>query len=119
MTKTRLGVLACAGLLLSGCLYTGYLGAGQGSDPLVGTAVAVGASAVNRSQGGCYAACTAGTTCNTKTGYCDPLPCRGECMPGERCERTHLGDRCVRDAKDLDVRPPGSDRPQQLKLTPQ
>jgi hypothetical protein len=53
------------------------------------------ASAVSRSQGGCYASCVPGTTCNKKTGYCDPLPCRGECLPHEQCVQEGLTSRCT------------------------
>jgi hypothetical protein len=49
------------------------------------SAVAIGASAVQRASGGCYSACVPGTTCNPRTGMCDPLPCRGECMANEEC----------------------------------
>jgi len=52
-------------------------------------------SAVSRSQGGCYAACVPGTACNEKTGYCDPLPCRGECLPHEQCVQEGLTSRCT------------------------
>lgn len=51
----------------------------------VGSAVALGASAVQRASGGCYSQCVPGTTCNPKTGLCDPLPCRGECLATEEC----------------------------------
>jgi hypothetical protein len=53
------------------------------------------ASAVSRSQGGCYASCVPGTVCNKKTGYCDPLPCRGECLPHEQCVQEGLTSRCT------------------------
>ncbi|WP_146210107.1 hypothetical protein [Vitiosangium sp. GDMCC 1.1324] len=52
-------------------------------------------SAVSRAQGGCYATCLPGTTCNTQTGYCDPLPCRGECLSQEQCVEDALGSRCM------------------------
>ncbi|MEI7705693.1 MAG: hypothetical protein WCK73_13970 [Deltaproteobacteria bacterium] len=35
--------------------------------------LAAGASALSRSQGGCYAMCVGGTVCNTRTGFCDPV----------------------------------------------
>lgn len=61
----------------------------------INTGVAVGASAVSRSQGGCYASCPAGTRCNASTGYCDPIPCRGECDPFQECIEDRLTYRCV------------------------
>ena len=59
------------------------------------TTMAVGASALNRSAGGCYSICTAGTVCNPDSGLCDPLPCYGRCGPDERCDRSGGEDRCV------------------------
>ncbi|WP_052517958.1 hypothetical protein [Archangium violaceum] len=79
-------------LFLSGCATTasgGLLGAA------LNTGVALGASAISRAQGGCYAACPVGTTCNESTGYCDPLPCRGECDPFEECVEDKLRYQCV------------------------
>ncbi len=37
----------------------------------INTALAVGASAVQRSAGGCYAQCVGGTICNAATGFCE------------------------------------------------
>ncbi len=37
----------------------------------INTAVAVGASAVQRSAGGCYAQCVGGTVCNPSNGFCE------------------------------------------------
>jgi hypothetical protein len=68
---------------LSGCA-----GALTGSTALITTAVALGSSAISRSQGGCYAACVNGTTCNHETGLCDPLPCRGQCAQNEACDQS-------------------------------
>ena len=59
------------------------------------TALALGASAANRSAGGCYAICTAGTACNTNTGLCERLACDGRCAAGETCEETFAGSKCV------------------------
>jgi len=57
----------------------------------VNTGVALGFSAAQRAQGGCYAVCTNGTVCNPKTGlceaptsdvYCEPAPEGGtRCVP--------------------------------------
>ena len=59
------------------------------------TAAAVGASAVNRATGGCYAECGAGTVCNPANGLCEVLPCRGQCSEEERCDESGLVARCV------------------------
>jgi hypothetical protein len=67
---------------------------------VLGTAVGLGASAHQRSQGGCYAVCVGDTACNHKTGYCDPLPCRGRCASDESCRETATGPRCVPNEKD-------------------
>lgn len=39
----------------------------------INSALAVGASAAQRSAGGCYAMCVGGTVCNSNTGFCEPL----------------------------------------------
>ncbi|HYO53965.1 hypothetical protein [Archangium sp.] len=86
----RSAIMPVVLLVLSGCAGSGaLLGAA------VNTGIALGASAVSRSQGGCYASCPVGTTCNASTGYCDPLPCRGECDPFEQCIEDKLTYRCV------------------------
>jgi hypothetical protein len=83
------GALVMAVLFQSGCF------AGAAGDAVLNTGIALGASAVSRSQGGCYASCPPGTTCNKTTGYCDPLPCRGECDPFQECVEDRLFYRCV------------------------
>ena len=83
-------IIPVALLVLSGCA-----GGGAILNAAVNTGVALGTSAISRSQGGCYAACPVGTTCNETTGYCDPLPCRGECAPFEQCIEDKLVYRCV------------------------
>jgi hypothetical protein len=87
------GVVVLTVLLQMGCVAGAVSGAVINA--ALNTGVAVGASAVSRSQGGCYASCPAGTTCNKTTGYCDPLPCRGECDPFEECIEETLVYRCV------------------------
>jgi hypothetical protein len=81
-----------AALLLTACK-TGssntMLGAG------VMTGAALGASAANRASGGCYAVCTNGTSCNTRTGLCEVLPCRGQCTPDQHCEQSFTENKCV------------------------
>ena len=59
------------------------------------TGAALGASAANRASGGCYAVCTNGTSCNTRTGLCEALPCRGQCAADEHCEQTFAESKCV------------------------
>jgi hypothetical protein len=75
-------------LFLSGCV-------ADAGGALLNTGVALAASAVSRSQGGCYAVCPVGTTCNEATGYCDALPCRGECAPFEECIEEKLTYQCI------------------------
>lgn len=89
----RSAVVPVAAVFLSGC-FAGAAG-GAVASAVLNTGVALGASAISRSQGGCYAACPAGTTCNEATGYCDPLPCRGECDPFEECIEDKLVYQCV------------------------
>ena len=38
----------------------------------INSAIAVGASAAQRSAGGCYAQCVGGTVCNPRNGFCEP-----------------------------------------------
>jgi hypothetical protein len=67
---------------------------------VLNTAVAATAAGVRRANGECFTPCNPGFACNKSTGYCDPLPCRGECRQDERCESNYLGEKCV-PAKDL------------------
>ncbi len=83
------GVVMTAVLPLYGCL------SGSAGNVLLNTGIALGASAVSRSSGGCYAACPVGTTCDKATGLCEQLPCRGECDPFQECIETRLSYRCV------------------------
>ena len=62
---------------------------------LIMTPLALGASAVSRAQGGCYAVCQQGERCNEKTGYCEALPCRGLCSASETCEEGFFGVKCL------------------------
>src|SRR5258708_1567763 len=59
------------------------------------TAGALAASAASRAMGGCYAICQQGEVCNSSTGLCEALPCRGLCGAGERCTAGFFGDKCV------------------------
>lgn len=86
-------------------------------DAALNLAVGVGAAAVSRAGGGCYASCPTGTTCNPKTGLCDTLPCHGRCGPNERCDTSSAFERCVRDAPDLWIQGSGLE-PQKVRLTP-
>ncbi len=68
---------------------------GSVAGALVNTAVAGGVAGARRAGGDCYTVCNPGSTCNPKTGYCDPAPCRGECLQNERCDESTLLPRCV------------------------
>ncbi|HEY3447694.1 MAG TPA: hypothetical protein VGK67_15165 [Myxococcales bacterium] len=85
--RLLLAVLLAAG---SGCA-TGNVG-----DAILMSGIAAASAGISRAQGGCYAACPPGTTCNTATGLCDSLPCRGQCGSGQRCERAPI-EHCVLD----------------------
>ena len=82
------------------------VGAGAGA---VGVAVGVGASAARRAAGECYTPCVPGTECNRQTGLCDPLPCRGQCKPHERCDTSGVFPRCVDDGARMYITPGGPD----------
>jgi hypothetical protein len=68
---------------------------GHGGNVLIGAAMGLTAAGVSRSQGGCYAACPVGTTCNKATGYCDELPCRDRCSANEICDTTLAEPACM------------------------
>jgi hypothetical protein len=91
-------------------------GSGAAASALINTTIAVAASGVSRSQGGCYAACPTGTTCDKSTGYCVSLPCRGQCKAHEQCVEDGIQGKCI--ALGL----PGSnvtvEPPQQAKTEP-
>jgi len=100
----RLGLLLA--VWVSGCA-AGGAAAGAVGNAVINTAIAVGASAVSRSQGDCYASCTNGTTCNHATGLCDPLPCHGLCAGNESCDQSGAVERCVPEvSSDLRTEPP-------------
>jgi hypothetical protein len=87
-------------LLLCGC--AGATGAV--ATAVVNTAIAASASAISRSQGGCYASCPTGTTCNHATGLCDALPCHDQCRADEDCEQNEGPEHCVpRHVNDLKI----------------
>lgn len=92
MRTALLAAMPVATLIL-GC-------AGAAGTAAVNTAFALGASAVSRASGGCFAACTEGTTCNPKTGYCDAIPCGGRCKSNEHCESSGPVERCVLGSSD-------------------
>ncbi|HEX8439005.1 hypothetical protein [Archangium sp.] len=106
--KRWCGVVGVTVLLQLGCAGGGAMGSAA-INAAFNTGVALGAAAVSRSQGGCYASCPVGTTCNKDTGYCDPLPCRGECDPFEECIEEKFVYRCVARSPDtgkIIVNPP-------------
>ncbi len=68
---------------------------GSVASAMINSTIAVAASGVSRAQGGCYAACPTGTTCDPNTGYCVALPCRGQCKAHEQCVEDGLKSQCV------------------------
>ncbi|HEX4620840.1 MAG TPA: hypothetical protein VH208_04660 [Myxococcaceae bacterium] len=104
---------ACYALVLLGCASGGGMGALNAGSAALNTGIAGGAAAYSRAHGGCYASCPVGTACNTQTGMCDELPCRGQCAYDEECDSSGLFPRCVRSTKSPleihaapDARPP-------------
>ena len=83
-------IVVCA-LLLAGCH--------ANTSSLAGAAVmaplALGASAISRATGGCYAVCQQGEQCNSRNGLCEALPCRGQCPASQGCEETFFGIKCI------------------------
>jgi hypothetical protein len=92
-----LGRIMVSLLLASGC--------GAAPDAVVGaivtTAVAATASGISRANGGCYAGCPPGTVCNSNTGFCEVLPCRGICSEDQVCDETGPIAKCI--AKKADI----------------
>jgi len=66
-----------------------------GAQAATNLALGLGASAISRSMGGCYAVCQQGETCNEKNGLCEALPCRGKCRADESCEEGFFGLKCI------------------------
>ena len=63
---------------------------------VINSAIAVGASAERRAQGDCFTPCTHGTSCNPRTGYCEPTSCGGKCQAWESCVENEAGvEHCV------------------------
>lgn len=91
-TAWRGGWALALAMFVSGC---GAGTAAAATNAAINTAIAVGASAVRRSRGDCFVPCDHGTECNPETGFCEPLPCGGECSYGERCDTTRPLPRCV------------------------
>ena len=58
-------------------------------------AIGMTAAGVRRSGGDCYTGCHEGTRCNRKTGFCEPLPCWGQCGKGEECDDTGPVPKCI------------------------
>lgn len=90
-------------------------GAGGVGDAIVNTAIAATASGVSRSNGGCYASCPTGTTCDSATGYCVSLPCRGRCKAHEQCVGSGLDEQCIATSLPGDV---GANPPKEAKNDP-
>jgi hypothetical protein len=75
------------------------------------TAAGLGTSALQRKAGGCYAICTADTTCNPHTGLCEKLPCGGLCGPDEHCEFSVAESKCAPGApSDVASKAPGTQK---------
>jgi len=87
----------CMVVLLSLSVGLGCASGGSGSvgDAIINSAIAATASGVSRSNGGCYASCPNGTTCDPATGYCVTLPCRGRCKTNEQCVENGLDGQCI------------------------
>ncbi len=51
----------------------------------INAGIAGGFSAATRAAGGCYATCTNGTACNSRTGFCERVASGCFCSSGEIC----------------------------------
>jgi hypothetical protein len=82
-------------LLAAGTFLSCHASSNSIAGALVMTPIALGASALSRASGGCYAVCQQGERCNEKTGFCEALPCRGLCSASETCEEGFFGVKCL------------------------
>jgi hypothetical protein len=87
-------------LVFSACAAAG----GAVGSAIFNTAVAATVSGVRRAEGDCYTVCNPGTTCNRNTGLCDQLPCGGTCQFDQRCEVTPVGEACVSQTPQLNLK---------------
>ena len=78
--------------LLAGCQSGG---SGAVAAAAINTTIGLATAGASRSQGGCYASCPSGTTCDSTTGFCAPLPCRGRCKAHEQCVEDGLKSQCI------------------------
>lgn len=85
-------VLTAFALFCASC-HTGSSNTAAGA--VIMTSLALGSSAYSRAHGGCYAVCQQGERCNESTGYCEALPCRGQCNANETCEEGFFGIKCL------------------------
>lgn len=92
MGMRALRVLVLVLVTQAGCA---GVAAGSVANAAINTAIAGTVAGVRRANGDCYTVCNPGSACNKSTGMCDPLPCGGRCNFDEKCESTHLGDRCM------------------------
>src|SRR5438309_1971766 len=86
--KRLAGLLILAAGCQSSAPYT--LGAA-----VLNTAIAGGVAAGRRAGGECFTPCVKGTRCNLATGFCDPIPCRGECQEWQHCVESGLVPHCA------------------------
>ena len=97
--------VALIGVLICGCAAPVAVGASTM------TAAALGASAMQRKAGGCYAMCVQGTVCNPNSGLCERMPCDGACRSDQHCETTFNKSECVAGApSDAVSKAPGTQR---------
>jgi hypothetical protein len=90
----RFGWLAVAAVLL-GCGSTAPYTVPAAA---INSAVAIGASLQQRSQGGCYATCAYGTVCDARTGTCvkETSACGSACQSWEVCVEAEASEwRCI------------------------
>src|SRR6478672_3134663 len=96
---SRALVVAVVALLLS-CAASNATAIGA-PDPVSAVVLASAVGVARRTQGDCFTVCPVGTACNVKTGYCDTLPCHGQCQDRERCDESGLIPHCVPDGSEV------------------
>jgi hypothetical protein len=88
--RWRSGVALFVAVLSGSCGATG----GELVNAALNLTLATAVAGYQRSEGGCYSACDPKSACNPKTGYCERVPCGGECRPDWVCNDTPMGERC-------------------------
>lgn len=93
-------LLASAGCARPYVPYSAQTGSGLGG-ALANLAIGATAAGISRANGGCYASCPTGTTCNAASGLCEPVACRNACTTDQVCDQ--VTQQCVKAGAPVDL----------------